>query len=641
VTTALGLVVNLATNTVQVTWRWWPAAVWTAVVILAVASVSEHVRQRKDSGARAGPAVLVTRASDELAGLVGRQWAREAGLRGLQDPLRVRWSSTDRLVAAPPGAVIGSAVGGRVTRLKLRGDVTGVAAVWRQLPARQLVVIGSPGAGKTSLAVLLVCALLGDRKRKDPVPVLLNPSGWNPVEEELDVWLAARLAEQYPALLDSLRFGEDAAGRLVDEGRILPVLDGLDEMPGEARAAAVTRLTEAVGAGSPLVLTCGSEEYQRAIEGTGTPLGRAAVLELEPVAARQAAEYLPAGQIDGRRRWTPVVRHLKECPDAALARALSTPLMVYLARTTYTRSDTDPAHLLTFTDPAEVEEHLLKCYLLSIYPSEAPRRSRGAVPRLHHYPPDKAEQWLAFLARYLRRHDRHELAWWQLIHAVPRHERVCGRVGGLIGGLAAGLAGGLVMGPGMGLVFGLMGGLLVVLAGAGGEGEPHIVRRRRRWKTAAGLLAWSAFSVLTLNIPNLPDALDTGPAEDKELLDPHRSLRNDRASVLVVGLAAGVILGLPFGLRIGLGHGLAAGLGTGSAFALTVGLGVGMQSAWLRFGIGRCWLAGRGFLPWRLMRFLDDAYRRGALRRSGAQYQFRHSRLRDHLAARDDIAAGH
>ena len=42
----------------------------------------------------------------------------------------------------------------------------------------------------------------------------------------------------------------------------------------------------------------------------------------------------------------------------------------------------------------------------------------------------------------------------------------------------------------------------------------------------------------------------------------------------------------------------------------------------------------RGSTPWRLMRFLDDAYQRSILRQAGADYQFRHESLRDHLAGK-------
>jgi hypothetical protein len=47
-----------------------------------------------------------------------------------------------------------------------------------------------------------------------------------------------------------------------------------------------------------------------------------------------------------------------------------------------------------------------------------------------------------------------------------------------------------------------------------------------------------------------------------------------------------------------------------------------------------------------LLTFLEDAYRRGVLRQSGAVYQFRHSLLQEHLAqaaasSKDEGAAVH
>jgi hypothetical protein len=48
VSVVLASVINLATNTVNVTWRWWPAVVWTTVVILLLASVSVEYSHRRE-----------------------------------------------------------------------------------------------------------------------------------------------------------------------------------------------------------------------------------------------------------------------------------------------------------------------------------------------------------------------------------------------------------------------------------------------------------------------------------------------------------------------------------------------------------------------------------------------------------------
>jgi hypothetical protein len=79
-----------------------------------------------------------------------------------------------------------------------------------------------------------------------------------------------------------------------------------------------------------------------------------------------------------------------------------------------------------------------------------------------------------------------------------------------------------------------------------------------------------------------------------------------------------------------------------AAMTLLVGLGLldWLDTPWGRFQAARAWLALRGRLPWRPMRFLADAHRRGVLRQAGAVYQFRHSRLQDRLAAVADSPQG-
>jgi hypothetical protein len=58
-----------------------------------------------------------------------------------------------------------------------------------------------------------------------------------------------------------------------------------------------------------------------------------------------------------------------------------------------------------------------------------------------------------------------------------------------------------------------------------------------------------------------------------------------------------------------------------------------LNNAWGAYQLARFWLALRGRLPWRVMRFLDDAHRRELLARAGAVHQFRHDRLRTTFSA--------
>jgi hypothetical protein len=113
-------------------------------------------------------------------------------------------------------------------------------------------------------------------------------------------------------------------------------------------------------------------------------------------------------------------------------------------------------------------------------------------------------------------------------------------------------------------------------------------------------------------------------------------VRNARRHQAVVGLAFGLPFGLAVGLAFGLAVGLAVGLAFGLAFGLVGGLAVGLiaifDSASTAFHLAVGLRAAQGRLPWRVVGFLDDAYRLGLLRVVGPVYQFRHAELQDHLA---------
>jgi predicted NACHT family NTPase len=232
---------------------------------------------------------MLDRIAERLATAVRAQWRAEAGLRGLHrpEPLRLAWRATTRPVTAPVHTITAGTVAGRVVRLRLHGHLDEVADRFLALPHRRLVVLGPAGAGKTVLALLLTLKLLERRQPKEPVPLLLGLSRWDPAVEHLRAWLARRLGEDYrPAL------GSDAPQRLLAAGRVLPLLDGLDELPEPVRSVAIAELDRAHG-DQPLVVTCRPEEFEQAVAAGGT-LAAAAVVELEPVTAAQASAFLRA-----------------------------------------------------------------------------------------------------------------------------------------------------------------------------------------------------------------------------------------------------------------------------------------------------------------------------------------------------------
>src|SRR5262249_32089684 len=151
----------------------------------------------------------------------------------------------------------------------------------------------------------------------------------------------ARLVIDFPALSVPPPTGvRDAtqAGALLASGLILPILDGLDEIPQEVRGPAISRINDALRPGEHVVVTCRSQDYRDAITphgGVDVTLGAAAAVRLCPLGADAVRSYLcddATGPV-ARVRWDPVLAVLG--PETLVGQALGTPLMVGLARTIY------------------------------------------------------------------------------------------------------------------------------------------------------------------------------------------------------------------------------------------------------------------------------------------------------------------
>ncbi|GGV07192.1 hypothetical protein GCM10010182_27750 [Actinomadura cremea] len=502
-----------------------------------------------------------------LAEAVRHQWTAEVKILFPRAPerLRLAWASTGRPVQ-PAGAA----------RDDLRGDVSELAERFREPPVRHLVVLGAPGSGKTVLAIRLLLDLVNPDDPDEPVPVLLPLSSWTP-EPSLHDWMAGRLAEDHP-FLDA-----ETAADLLRARKVMPVLDGLDELAPHLRALLVERVDRWTDDERPLVLTCRGDEYEETVRESGSPLSRAPVVEIGHVRAADAAAYLRAAAIGGDARWDALFERLAADPDGPLGEALSTPLMVELLRTAYRVPATDPAELLDadrFPSRESIEGHLTDRFVPALY-AEAHRPA---------YRADRAERWLGFLARRMRRHGTADISWGEswtfpsaLLLTVP---------------FAA--TGGLVFGS----IFGAERGLV-----------------------AAGLFAVVAATSL------IPGST-VPPVRERRPTDPMALLRRLRGGSAVWALLVAVSAGLLIGTWFGLGLEASAGKTVGYALVLASMFAAGAlaSTAWGSFVLSRAWFGLVRSLPFRLVAFLRDAHERGALRQVGAVYQFRHALLLDRLS---------
>jgi len=108
-----------------------------------------------------------------------------------------------------------------------------------------------------------------------------------------------------------------------------------------------------------------------------------------------------------------------------------------------------------------------------------------------------------------------------------------------------------------------------------------------------------------------------------------------RIGAIAAGLAAAIVGALVAGFA-GIeyrNHDQAVVIVYTVLWGIAIGVSGVLTRAWGAFTFTRFWLALRGRLPLRLMRFLHDAHRRGVLRQSGTRYQFRHEHLHNHIAS--------
>ncbi|MFJ7072246.1 NACHT domain-containing protein [Streptomyces sp. NPDC098781] len=560
----------------------------------------------------------------------------------------------------------------------LSGDVTAslldIATYYRSTRPRRLVVTGKAGAGKTTLAMELMLALIEEREPDDPVPVRLSAGEWDTTVSLADHLIAHLVrAYQWPRAM---------AVQLVRQRLVLPVIDGLDEMdptladgspdPEASRARAALKALNRYQDGrnaAPLVLTCRTGHYD--VLGQTTRLVKAAHIAIEPVGAHDAQSYLAARTADPSR-WQPLFDHLRSHPHGVLSRTLSTPWRLCLAATVYAE-DGDPTELLTHTSPDSLDEHLLARYIAAAT-ERCP--SRG-------YRAEEIHCWLHHLATHLAAQDDRPVPGSSAAgtSGAPGTDLILHRLWPLAGArrvrsidavLTTGFFLVACVVPAMMLsvppsLLGLAAAatLEVALSAASPDVRPP---RRPNWHQFRGR-STVRFIVLGIALSSVVTAINAvigkylGGFAGGALGGTVGGLGGQIAPTLGYGVFCGLAMGLyaavdgppspaarpgdvlrddflwsvAVGLLLGTASGMALGLSdgpeAGTAAALIIGVWGTLGLAVSGTRPGRRYLAfvlcSRIYLktPLRLRAFLDWATGAGILRMSGQAYQFRHREL--------------
>lgn len=565
---------------------------------------------------RGGALRSVDALADLLAHAVHAQWRTAATERVLltPPPIPIRWSWS---ASALPGAgELTAALDGpfkplpgltAVTKEQLRvgGERHELFKVYAGLGSGRIMVVGSPGSGKSGSAVLLLLDVLDHRAQVDStqrnrvaVPVLFTAHSWDPTSSSVQDWLCDQLTDTYP-LFQHPDGRAEAVALVSARDKVTLILDGLDEIDESLRPAAVKALSDA-----PFRVVVLSRRDEMIQATRSAWFVGAVVLHLDALAGGQAATYLERAALGPPPSgWSRLLTHLRDQPHSDATKALSTPLALTLIRDTYRTGD-DVNELLD-ADPCtaeQIEQHLIARVLPAAYVARPGKPS----PR---YSAVQATQTLAFIARQMSHHHTRDLAWWHIPRWAPATPRIVASVlaGGLLGALASWLLGTLgsrlTHGSGYSLFylgFGLGLGILFGLAHGRGGGEPKRIRSWRAvnfrsfffggfaYGVAFGVTAYvivgaiGAIYLLTFGIESsvlppvvdgfvvgtvaaLPLALKRAP-KSNVIKNPdgssgmRKNWRTEKAITLIVGLLVGVMVGLAGGHSSGIGYGLISGL---------------------------------------------------------------------------------
>ncbi|GAB3233659.1 hypothetical protein GCM10027447_30290 [Glycomyces halotolerans] len=502
--------------------------------------------------------------------------------------------------------------------------ITDMVDEWKSDPKQRFVILGDSGSGKTSVLVRMLWSIVRDHRRDAvaPVPVLVSVGDWDP-QTPFHEWFQSQVERLHPYLKHHYPKWRRGAGtiaeHLIDEGKIVPFLDGFDEITdqdGRRRAAMRNLNRDPVFATLPLVLACRATEY-RATAASEFHLQKASVYTLKDLDWQLAAAYLCRSEPTEDRptvvpeQWEPVVDKLanihKSGKAQALSKALSTPLMVFLARAAFEDDErSQPKELLRFNSRGRIEDFLAAAYVENVYRSgsrggrKGDRRAREAI------------LILGFVARYLREKGTSDLAWWEM--PPPNRRR---RPARLVWFQLAGV-----------IAYSI---LLPVVAFRSMTPEMPVSQIPFE---ASGLFWFNALTWIFL-AGRLIDRTQLG------VMGPYGSYRTDR-NLLISRLFT---LAVPFLWLLLVMHFWARGdahafvVPSWSYFVFAPPLAIVV--AWMFVPSAAkelsvyLWSRRReGRLPWGspFMKTLEDARERQILRSTGGVYQFRHAVIQNHLA---------
>jgi len=386
----------------------------------------------------------------------------------------------------------------------------------------RLLLIGAPGAGKTTLMLQLVLDLLDSEP--DALPVLLNLATWSSEYITLEAWLKKILPAE-------LGVSEKYSQEIMQQGRLILLFDGFDEIREDARADCL----EAIGrygedANRQFIISSRIGEYKAVAKDAPVHWQ----IEVGPLSIKQLETEL-------NRLWEqenqPEARALLQAiqKDTLLRQSAEIPFYFNTLQILFSGGKT-LADLHFTADTLEGRQ------------AETLERFIGyelKAPAQKEYPPEKIKLWLSFLASRMSernmvvfelrdlQYDWWKWSKWQLIQAGLVRLLVSGLIFGLISMLACGLVSMLISKFVGKLILGIFGALIIAIIIREIDGVANGYASSRPIIKTKDTISWSFRNFF------------------KHLIGTWPILRVFGLTGLLIGLAGGGIIGLFLSLLFG------------------------------------------------------------------------------------------
>jgi hypothetical protein len=293
---------------------------------------------------------------------------------------------------------------------------------------RTLLILGEPGAGKTTVLLKLTRDLIArtSENLNQPIPVVFNLSSWAKKQQKIADWLVDELQSNYGV-------SKSLGKAWVKDQQLLLLLDGLDEVRAKHREACVEAINEFMqNYGVTEMVVCSRIKDYQVLSNRLQVRGAICV---QPLTSEQINQYLDqAGeQLQG-------VKTLLQ-QDTAMQEMMKSPLTLSIVSMAY--KDISIENLQQFGSIEERRRHLFETYVERMF------RRHGRAMRMK-YTPEQTKHWLTWLATrmVLESQTVFLIEKIQFTWLETQAERIFYRI---VSALASGLTFGLIFG----LIFGL------------------------------------------------------------------------------------------------------------------------------------------------------------------------------------------